>query len=134
MGACQLGKIIGTDGSCRSESIYLKEAAFDGDLLTYFDAPHWADCWVGMDFGKPVDISRVTCIMRGDGNDIEIGNEYELFFWQQGKWQSLGRQTGKDIYLEYENCPSNALFLLRNLTKGKEERIFTYEDGRQVWW
>lgn len=28
----------------------------------------------------------------------------------------------------------NALLLLRNLSKGKEERIFTYEGGKQIWW
>lgn len=27
-----------------------------------------------------------------------------------------------------------SLFLLRNYTEGKEERIFTYDDGKQVWW
>lgn len=27
----------------------------------------------------------------------------------------------------------NALMLLRNLAKGKEEKNFTYEDGKQVW-
>ena len=47
-----------------------------------------------------------------------------------------GRQVGSRQlqYLEYDNVPDNALLLLRNLTKGKEERIFTYEDGKQVWW
>jgi hypothetical protein len=32
------------------------------------------------------------------------------------------------------NMPTNALFWLRDLTKGKEERPFTYENGQQVWW
>lgn len=50
--------------------------------------------------------------------------------------ESLGRQVGSRQlqYLEYDNVPDNALLLLRNLTKGKEERIFTCEDGKQVWW
>ena len=30
--------------------------------------------------------------------------------------------------------PDNALLLLHNTTKGKEERIFTYENKKQVWW
>jgi hypothetical protein len=48
----------------------------------------------------------------------------------------LGRQVGsrKTQELVYHNVPSGALLLLRNLTKGKEERIFTYENGEQVWW
>ena len=36
--------------------------------------------------------------------------------------------------LYVDNVPTNALLLLRNHTKGKEERIFTYENGEQVWW
>ena len=28
----------------------------------------------------------------------------------------------------------NALFVLKNLTKGVETRIFTYENDEQVWW
>ncbi len=128
------GAIIGTDGSYRTGMQFAKEAAFDGDLLTFFDAPTQSGAWVGMDFGKPVDISRITCVMRSDGNDIEVGHEYELLFWQSGKWQSLGKKTATDIYLTYEDCPTNSLFLLRNHTKGKEERIFTYENGKQVWW
>ena len=30
--------------------------------------------------------------------------------------------------------PRGALYWLRDLSKGKEERIFSYEDGKQVWW
>lgn len=40
-----------------------------------------------------------------------------------------GGQSGR-----LDNVPTNALLLLRNHTKGKEERIFTYENGEQVWW
>jgi len=49
-------------------------------------------------------------------------------------WLSLGKQQATRSYLVFENCPSNGLYLLHNLTKGKEERIFTYEDGKQIWW
>ena len=50
------------------------------------------------------------------------------------RWVSLGIQTATNQYLEYDNAPTQALFLLRNLTQGNEERIFTYENGKQVWW
>ena len=129
-----VGDIMGTDGSFRTEDGYTKAAAFDGDLLTFFDAPNGSGDWVGMDFKEPVAIERVTCIMRGDGNDIEIGDEYELAYWMEGRWVSLGKKIAKDLFLEYDDCPSNALFILHNRTKGKEERIFTYENGEQVWW
>ena len=128
------GEIIGTSGSHRDPRIHGKEAAFDGDFLTFFYAPIPTGAWVGMDFGKPVDIARIVCFMRSDGNYIEPGDEYELLYWRDGGWQSLGRKIATDIYLVYENSPTNALFLLRNHTKGVEERIFTYENDRQVFW
>jgi hypothetical protein len=129
-----MGKIIGTSGSWTKNSRYEKEAAFDRDVLTFFDGPHWDGCWVGLDFGKPVHIDRIVYYPRNDGNCIEIGDEYELFYWGDSKWQSLGRKKAEFIRLEYENCPTNALYLLRDHTKGKEERIFTYENGEQIWW
>lgn len=127
------GKIIGTNGS-QDGIRYKKEDAFDEDLLTFFDAPEGSGGWVGMEFDTSISITRVTCMMRGDGNDIEIGDEYELVYWKNGKWVSLGKKIAQDISLEYENCPVGTVFLLHNKTKGKEERIFTYENGKQIWW
>lgn len=47
--------------------------------------------------------------------------------------ESLGRQVGSRQlqYLEYDNVPDNALLLLRNLTKGKEERILHTRTGNK---
>lgn len=88
-----------------------------------------------MDFGKPVKLDKIIFTGRGDGNSIEIGDIYELFYWEQyGEWKSLGKQIATDINLVYKNAPTNALFLLKDLTKGQEQRIFTYENGNQVWW
>lgn len=129
-----MGKIIGTPGSWIKNSRYEKEVVFDRDALTFFDGPHWDDCWVGLDFGRPVHIDRIVYYPRSDGNCIEIGDEYELFYWGDGQWQSLGRTIAEFIRLEYENCPADALYLLRDHTKGREERIFTYENGKQIWW
>lgn len=51
-------------------------------------------------------------------------------------WVSLGRQTGSfaSQKLVYDNVPQNSLLILRNHTKGSEERIFVYENDKQVWW
>lgn len=128
------GKIIGTKGSFHNRTTDYKEAAFDGDALTIFDGPWQKENWVGMDFGKPISIEKIIYYPRSDGNLIELGDEYELVYWNNTGWESLGKKIANDIFLLYDNCPSNALFLLHNLTKGKEERIFTYDNGEQVWW
>ncbi len=111
-----------------------KEKVFDGDILTAFDAPIDHGAWVGMDFSKPISIERICYTGRGDGNSIEAGDTYELFYWYNGEWASLGRQTATGINLVYNDVPKGALYLLRDLTKGQDERPFTYENGRQVWW
>lgn len=126
------GDIIGTAGSWQNNPAKCKEAAFDNDLLTAFDGPEGVDAWVGMDFGRPVDIEKIIYTPRGDGNTIDVGDEYELFYWGSGQWNSLGRQTATTVKLNYGNVPTNALYLLKDLTKGKEERIFAYVDGTQM--
>ncbi|MCL2738116.1 MAG: discoidin domain-containing protein [Bacteroidales bacterium] len=130
------GKIIGTPGYYwdADDERFTKEGAFDGNALTFYSSPDRSGNWVGMDFGEPVAINRIYYIPRSDGNLIEIGDHYELFYWNDRQWQSLGKQQATGSRLIFENCPSNGLYLLRNHTKGIEERIFTYENGKQVWW
>ena len=111
-----------------------KDKVFDGDILTAFDAPWGLGAWVGMDFGKPIEIERIRFTGRGDGNSIDMGDTYELFFWHNNTWTSLGTQTATGIDLTFRNVPEGGLYLLRDLTKGKDERIFTYENNTQVWW
>jgi hypothetical protein len=68
-----------------------------------------------------------------ESNKIFPGDNYELLFWKNG-WVSLGLQIADTNYLVYENAPLNALFWIRNHTEGIQERIFTYEKNKQVWW
>jgi hypothetical protein len=67
-------------------------------------------------------------------NSIQPGNDYELFFWNENDFVSLEKKHATDTVLTYNNVPGNALLWLRNLTQGNEERIFTWENGKQVWW
>lgn len=105
----------------------------DGNNLSFFDIGDLKDTWIGIDFGKPVALSALFYCPRTDDNDISLGDEYELFYWNN-EWMSLGRQVSDDYQLIYNNVPKNTLLWLRNLTKGSEERPFTYENGKQIWW
>lgn len=127
------GKVIGTDGSWHDNPAHTKEMVFDGDILTSFDAPNSSGDWVGLDMGRPVKVNSIVYYGRSDGNGVEIGDEYELLYWD-GKWKSMGRQKAKTVYVKYKSVPQDALYLLKNHTKGTDERIFTLEDGKQVWW
>jgi hypothetical protein len=124
------GKLI---GSPDEEKNYEKYRAFDDDPLTFFSSPKPSDSWVGLDFGEPVNIDRILYLPRTDGNMVCYGDEYELKYWNGG-WISLGRKIADNAYVTFDNCPSGALFLLHDCTRGVEERIFTYENDKQVWY
>jgi len=115
------------------------ENAFDGDITTNFNAP--ASSWVAIDFGKPVKISRIRYLVRNDQNIVVVGDEYELLYFDMG-WNSLGKQKAEHNYLIYNKVPANAVLLLRDLTEGRQERIFVnyvpgdryYQKETQGWW
>lgn len=124
------GRIIGTQG----EDWALKEKVFDGDILTGFAALSPDGNWVGLELKESKHISHLRYIPRNDGNCVEVGDEYVLFCWNNGQWQEIAHQVATKNELRLDDMPTNGLYLLRDLTKGVEERIFSYEGGKQVWW
>ncbi len=91
------------------------------------------ELWIGLDLGKSQKVTHVNFCPRNDTNNLYTSCDYELFYWEN-KWISLGKNQVKDDRLIYDNVPIGALLLLHNHSGGKEERIFTYENGIQVWW
>ncbi|WP_462319178.1 hypothetical protein [Marinilabilia sp.] len=122
------GDVIGTKNYNN-----VRELAFDDNPLTFVRIWKRENIWVGMKFNKPEVISKIKYMPRNDMNAIQPGDEYELFYWNE-EWKSLGRKTADSTTLQYDNAPSNALFWLKNHSAGREERIFSYENGQQVWW
>ncbi len=111
------------------------ELAFDGDPLTYYRTGGKQIGFCAIDFGQPMAVSEIAVLPRNDGNFIEEGDLYELDYWNDGHWISLGKKHGtRSQVIDFDNVPRNALLLLHDLTKGREERIFTYEDGKQIWY
>jgi hypothetical protein len=128
------GNIIGTEGSIINDGLHDRNVVFDNNPLTYFDAPTPNGSWVGMDFGSPVTMDKIWYVPRGDGNCVTPGHQYELFYWNDNRWVSAGKKRASDIKLTYGNIPPHTLYWLRDLTEGTEERIFTYKEGKQIWW
>lgn len=83
-------------------------------------------------FDKPKTIGSIKFQSRNDDNHINIGEDYELFYWNKG-WRSLGIQRAKDTVLYYD-APENALLWLQNRTKGKEEHVFVIDENRKQKW
>lgn len=85
------------------------------------------------DFGSPHRVEKVVYTPRNEVNFIYKGNLYELFYWGGGKWNSVGRQMAVSDSIVYSGF-QGALFYLKNHTAGKDERIFEYKDGKQIFW
>jgi len=124
------GKIIGTDGIDK----HMKETVFDGDILTGFEGNSPDGHWVGLELLEPSKVSKIRYMPRNDGNCVEVGDKYQLLMYVGGNWKTLAWKRAKSNMLLIRNIPSGGLFLLRDRTKGHEERIFTYENNKQVWW
>ena len=128
------GKEIGTEGARDEFPNSEKNSVFDDDPLSFFDALEADGSWAGLAFDKPYHIDEIRYIFRNDDNNIRPGDKYELFYISNGEWLSAGRQTADTTLLIYEKVPANTLYWLRNLTRGKQERPFTYENDKQIWW
>ncbi|GAL71905.1 hypothetical protein [Jejuia pallidilutea] len=84
-------------------------------------------------FNKPKEIFGFEIQARNDGNHIDVGDNYELHYWDK-KWVSLGEKKADDTVLVYDAIPKSMLYLLKNNSKGKEEFVFKFdEEGNQFW-
>lgn len=124
------GEVIGSEGKDSKR----KETVFDNNILTGFEGTNPDDNWVGLKLSSPKQVSRLRFIPRTDGNCIEVGDKYELRFWTGKNWKVLATLKAKTDVIHLKNIPKSGLYVLKDLTKGQEQRIFTYEDGKQVWW
>lgn len=115
-------------------SVLTVDKFFDNDYLTY-NTKNSNGYWAGLDLGEDNTdmIGSFEICVRHDMNMIKQGDRYELFYYDYG-WKSLGTQIAQADSLIYNNVPNGALLWLKNHSGGKEERIFSYENGKQVWW
>lgn len=124
------GRVIGARGGWGGDERRDIEAVFDGDPYTSYDYKEESGGWVGYEFNHPQTVSRIMYAPRNRDNFIREGDRYELFVWtddvgeEVANWRSLGIKTAKSDSLVY-TAPSGALYYLKNLTRGNDERIFT---------
>ncbi|MEG2556569.1 MAG: hypothetical protein RSA53_10835 [Odoribacter sp.] len=89
---------------------------------------------VAIDFGQPVSIATIRFSTNNDNDNIYPGNEYELFYYQKGKWVSIGRQTASDDLIVFDRIPANALCQLKDITLQRMGCIFTCKNGEVRFW
>ncbi len=109
------------------------DKVFDGDVLTFFESAKTDGAWSGIDFGSQKKIGKISYLPRTGGNSIYDGHNYELFFWNKYKWQSLGIQTAKAKDIQF-NAPREALFYLSNNTTKSDGKLFFINSDREIQW
>lgn len=126
------GKVLGTPGCSQQDGSHEYTNAFDGKTWTSFDYIEPTGGWTGLDAGKEVQVDRIVYTPRNRDNYIRPGDTFELFYCD-GDWKSAGMMIATTDSLVYRNIPKDVLLLLRNHTRGVDERIFVYENGTQAW-
>ncbi len=104
--------------------------AFDGNIRTNFNAPKGS--WVAIDLGRKVKVTSAKYLARNNFNIVEPGDSYTLYYFQE-TWKELETKAADDFKIQFKNVPKNAMLLLKNNSRGREERIFRYENGNQIW-
>lgn len=117
--------------------VYLPAVYLDGEIIP-IDSPFLLNKDGSMtpiepSVSKLINITIDRKYPVADDNKIFPGSNYELLYWN-GTWHSLGKQVATDKLLTYNDVPEDALLWLRNLDEGKQERIFTIQKGKPVWW
>jgi hypothetical protein len=127
------GKIIGTPGCYQQDGSHEYTNAFDGDPYTSFDYKSDEGGWTGIDLVTPKLIKKIIYVPRNRDNFIRKGDTYELLYWKNRKWNSTGYKIAQTDSLTYY-IPKGSLLYLKNHTRGKDERIFEYKNGKQIFW
>lgn len=125
------GRVIGTPGSYHADGSHEHWHALDGNPYTSFDYKEHSEGWVGVDFGAPRQVTRLVYAPRNRDNFIRVDDRYELFYFKDQQWCSLGQQVAVSDSLVFRG-PAGALYYLRNHTRGKDERIFEYINRKQI--
>jgi hypothetical protein len=61
------------------------------------------------------------------------GKKYQLYYWDQ-KWIYSGASAASRKKAVFYNVPANALYRIMSEDADGKERVFTYEQGKQIWW
>ena len=113
---------------CGSDSLALNLT--DRDPLTFYSADSSGCGWC-FDFGKPVSIDHISYIRRGDGNAVMPGDRYIIYYWDGTDWIRHSEHEAEDIYIDVRDLPAGALYYIKGISRGAQNRIFTWDEHLQ---
>ncbi|MBO4597072.1 MAG: hypothetical protein J5676_04225 [Bacteroidaceae bacterium] len=93
------------------------------------------DYWIGIDLGENNKsfVSKIVFTPISDTNYVEIGHTYELYGFDKD-WFLIDKQIAEKETLSFKNVPKGIILLLKDKSKGHEERIFEYDNNKQIWY
>lgn len=121
-------------GNANEDPASLRKA-FDRDTTTAYSSTLNASS-IGLDLTVAVRIDKIRLMTKIDipeNNLIIPQRSYTLKYWNGRSWRTISTEMSKKANVEFSNVPSNALFLLSSSPDLADTRIFTYENGRQIW-
>lgn len=103
-------------------------AIADGDILSWCaPEPGTEDVIISAESAP----NYLFFVPHNDDNFVVPGQDYELLYFANGRWHTLLRKVADDFFIECD-VPRNAVMLLRNRSKGREENVFVWHDQRQL--
>lgn len=87
-----------------------------------------------LDFGKPVNIDRISYVRRGDGNAIIPGDEYDIYYWDDSSWKHHSNHIATDIYIDVKNLSTDILYYIKGRSRGMQHRIFSVTASGEILW
>ena len=131
-GVSLTGKVMGTPGCLEGDGSHEYTNVYDGKTWTSFNYKYPSGGWAGLDLGEKHSIGYIAYTHRNMDNYVRPGDTYELYYCDK-VWKSAGVLTAESDSLVYNDVPSGTLYLLKNLTRGRQAEVFSYRDGKQRW-
>ena len=108
------------------------ERVTDGDIESFFFAP--LECrTIELSLDTVSKVEAIGFVPRNNDNFVWPGQRYKLMYFDSAErgWVPVGETVpdGRVIKLP---APQGALYWLRNLSQGREEEVFIWRRGRQV--
>lgn len=102
------------------------KAEYDGNMQTAPSAYPNITLWLK----EPQVVTHVRLAPKNADNGIQSGDRFELLYWDDG-WVSVGSDSARYEFVTFSHVPSGRIYWLKNLTRGKEELLFTLSPSCQ---
>ena len=100
------------------------KAEYDGNMETA-PSPYPS---ISFKLKKPQVVTRLRFAPINTNNGIDIGDTYELKYWDNGIWKSTVPMQARYNFISYKNLKINQLYWIKNTSKGKEEMPFVIDE------